>query len=197
MMVNFSTLGFWFKDLGRDGRGTLWLECGFLGEEGWWEVSGERIYRCGWETISMNGGMTEKETCSSQYMNWREIIDILTQTSRMKLSSPTPPYPHSTSQNTIPYSFPLPLRIRNARHTSYQKSPVLRPRFLSTHPHPANMILPAELSIELNNMLLEHISRLTQIDAQLVSRWLRNFEDSILECFMFRIELITQPLRFM
>jgi len=129
MVVNFSTLGFWFGNLGRDGRGTLWLECGFLGEEGWWEVSGERIYRCGWETISMNGGMTEKETCSSKYMNWREIIDTLSQTSRMKLSSPTPPYPHSSSQNTIPYSFPLPLKVRNARHTLYQKVPVLRSGF--------------------------------------------------------------------
>ena len=65
-------------------------------------------------------------------------------------------------------SFALESTEREAHIVS--KSPRSQIRFLSTHPHPANMILPAELSIGLNNMLLEHISRLTQIDAQLVSR---------------------------
>ncbi len=73
-----------------------------------------------------------------------------------------------SKHHSLSLSFALESTEREAHIVS--KSPRSQTRFLSTHPHPANMILPAELSIELNNMLLEHISRLTQIDAQLVSR---------------------------
>ncbi len=70
------------------------------------------------------------------------------------------------------HSLFLPFALESTEREAHIVSKIPRSQTTVSFDPPshANMILPAELSIGLNNMLLEHISRLTQIDAQLVSR---------------------------